>query len=126
MHPAKVYFRFGMDGSSGYSGSTDSTSPAPSLSRNTVLISLSIWSEMAASFFACFTMNSRTTAMRMPFSGLFEASLTRKLAYGSFGMMPGVSAVNMSSVLKPFTASSTFTASVTVRQCTPARSPESE
>src|SRR6185295_15449077 len=65
-------------------------------------------------------MNSRTTAMRVPCSGFPEASLTRKLEYGSFGMIPGGIAVNMSSELKPFTAS------VTVRQCTPARSPELE
>src|SRR4051812_43832493 len=41
-------------------------------------------------------------------------------------MIPGGIAVNMSAELKPFTESSTFTASVTVRQWTPARSPESE
>ncbi len=66
---SNVYFRFGMVGSSGYSGSTDSTSSAPSWSRSTFLISPSIWSEMAASFFTCLTMNSRTTAIRLPFSG---------------------------------------------------------
>ena len=45
---------------------------------------------MAASFFVCFTMNSRTTPMRTPFSGLSfttESGITM-LAYGSFGMIP--------------------------------------
>src|SRR5262245_49112328 len=48
---------------------------------------------------------------------------TRKLVYGSFGIIEGGIAVKGSSDSNPFTASSTFVASLTVRQCTPARSP---
>src|SRR5690606_316893 len=70
-------------------------------------------------------MNSRTTPTRTPESGFADggASRTTKLAYGSSGISRCGIAVNMSSGSNPFTASSTFATSSTVRQWMPARSP---
>ena len=63
----------------------------------------------------CFTMNSRTIAIRMPLSGLsFTAeSGTTELAYGFSGMIPFGIAVNMSFGWYPLIASSTSAASFT-------------
>ena len=71
--------------------STVSTSSAPSWSRSTVLISASIWSQIASWFCVFFTMCSRRIAMRMPLQRLRRrcfsaASLTEKLAYGCSGI----------------------------------------
>src|SRR5258708_1902695 len=80
---------------------------------------------MATSFLVCFTMNSRTIAMRMPFSGLsFTAeSGTRTLEYGFSGMIPFGIAEKLSSALNPLIESSTSAASLIVLQWIPARSP---
>ena len=63
---------FGIDGSSGYMESTDSTISAPSSSRRTFVISSLTMSLIARSLAACLTMYSRTIPTRIPASGFFD------------------------------------------------------
>jgi hypothetical protein len=91
---------FGIDGSSGYMGSTDSTSSAPSLSRSTLVISVLTMSLVDRSFAACLTMYSRTMPTRMPVSGFLDfMRVSADAAYDAYGcgeINPLGSAVYMS------------------------------
>ena len=66
----------GIAGSSGYSGSIDSTSSAPS-DCSTFELAL-MPSLIAASLGLFFTMNSRTTPMRTPASGLRRCAVAER------------------------------------------------